>query len=86
MFTWICTSYRNLKSLYVIMAKREFIWKDKNGNIIDREVRYDIVGEPEISGPINMGEIRRKRKLIQKGFSNLTEEEKEEWIRYFGGK
>ena len=66
------------------MAKCEFIWKDKKGNIIDREVRYDIVDKHEISGPINMGEIRKKRKLLQKGFSNLTEEEKEEWTKYFG--
>ena len=66
------------------MAKVEFIWKDKSGKIIDKEVRYDLSGKWEDCGIINPKEIRKKSKLLQKGFSNLTEEEKGEWIKYFG--
>ena len=66
------------------MTKTEFIWKDKDGNIIDREVRYDLSGKWEKGDTVDPREIRKKSKLLQKGFSNLTEEEKGEWIKYFG--
>ena len=67
------------------MAKYEFVWRDKNGKVIDKEVRYDLSGKWEDGGkPMSVKDLLRMGELKEKKFSNLTEEEKEEWTKYFG--
>jgi hypothetical protein len=66
------------------MAKTVFRHGDPRKEEIRETIRYDI--DPtyeEIGEPIKVSEIYRRRYLRSKSFSELTNEEKEEFNKYF---
>ena len=64
------------------MARVEFECLGSDGKP-KKIVRYDLSGKWREGKIIDPEEIKRKSRLLEKGFSNLTEEEKGEWIKYF---
>ena len=65
------------------MGKTVIRYTDENGEV-QEEVRYDLSGKWEKGATIKVSDLKRRRKLLQKGFTNLNDKEKEEWIKYFG--